>query len=208
MDDQDYPDDKDIIAGLKRGDRWSEDDLVLKYRNRLLLYLERARNVPWADAQDLLQIVFGRILSNPELIRPGTDRLDRFLFTACKNAAIDYHRHRKTEQEHFAEIVEELSNRGEISDPTLDSPNAFPQPHIVLLRQSRSGLDRQKRQVLTMWTEGLPDKEVAEILSENEGTIRQRRRRALEEVRERYLNQLNNQPLDSQEKIRRKLKLD
>ncbi len=208
MDDQDYPGDKDLIAGLIQGDRQSADNLVRKYQGRLLVFLEHRMNLPLDVAQELLQKIFAKLIINPSIIRPGTDRLDRFFFVACKNAAIDHHRKRKREEEQFADVVEELLSAGEIHDPWVASPVVFPEPHIVLLRQSLSGLDQKKRQVLRMFAERVPDKEVARILDEDEGTIRQRRSRALADVRERYLNQLNNQPPDVQEKIRKKLKLD
>lgn len=153
MDNEDHPGDKDIIAGLIRGDRLSADNLVRKYQHRLRAFLEHGMHLPWDVGQELLQDVFYRIISKPGVIRPGTDRLDRFLFVACKNAAIDWHRKRKKEKEYFAEVVEELLSGGEIHDPSVESPSTFPEPHIVLLKQSLSGLDQQKRQVLRMSAE-------------------------------------------------------
>jgi RNA polymerase sigma factor (sigma-70 family) len=208
MDSQDHSDDKDIIAGLRRFDRGSGDELVRKYHKRLLVFIERRHDVPRDFAQEITQKVFCKIVENPALIRVGTDRLDGLLYTACKNSAIDWHRTRKTEQEHLAQVVEELRSQGEIYDPWEELPKTFPPPHIVLLRQSLSGLDRKKREVLTMWAEGLRDSEVAKIVGDEEGTIRQRRKRALEEVGKRYLNQLENQPAHIKTAIRKKLRLE
>lgn len=208
MGDEDHSDDKSIIDGLRRGDQWSTDDFVNKYKNRLLLFLEHRMKVPWDVAQDLLNEVFYEVASNPEVIRPGTDKLDRFLYTVCRNSAIDWHRKIKSEKEHFAEVMRELLSEGEVSNPWVESRAEFPESHIVLLRQSLSGLDRKKRVVLTMWAEGEPDRKIAEALREKEGTIRQIRKRALVEVGERYLNQLDNKSPQDQATIRKKLKLD
>jgi RNA polymerase sigma factor (sigma-70 family) len=211
MSDEGPPDDKAIIIGLQHGDRRSANHLVLKYYKQLLLFLEHRMKAPRDIAEELVDDVFAKIFYNPALIRPGTERLGPFLYVVCRNAAIDWHRKRKKEEEmeqDFTQVVMDLLKRGEISSPWMESPTVFPERHIVLLRQSLSGLDRNSRLVLKLWAEGVPDRQVAGTLQENEGTIRQRRKRALEGVRERYLSQLDHEPAEIQAKIRKKLKLD
>lgn len=203
-----YPDDVQIIAGLRKGEERSATDLVLKYQKQLRAFLQYGMSVPGDQADEILNLeIFYKIIRKPSLIRTGTDQLRPLLYESCRNAAIDWHRKRKRDGEAFSEVVNELLEQGEICDPRVEPPSRFPEAHILLLIQSLSGLDQIYRETLEMVVHRCSYKEIAEMLGEKEGTIRQRYSRGLEYLRERYLNLLKNQPPEIQAKIKRKLGL-
>jgi RNA polymerase sigma factor (sigma-70 family) len=204
------PDDKEIISGLQRGDQRSGTDLILRYQKELLAYLEFGMHVPKSNAEEIMNDKFYEIIRNPGFIKPGVTSLRPLLYKSCQNAARDWHRKETRQEKAFANVAQELVAEDELRKQAaihhleFDASNSELDIEKDLLMQSLSGLDQMYRDTLTLKASGMSYQDIAESLKEKEGTIRQRHKRGLEYLTERFLFLLDNQSSQIRAKIRKK----
>ena len=123
------------------------------------------------DADDLVQIALERALTRIEQWQPGT-RLDSWMFRIMQNAWIDEVRARERRGQTF--VAEEQGEN--VGTSTTDA-----QIDAIAVRRAVAQLNDDQRAVVGLvLVEGLPYKEVADVLGVPIGTVTSRLARARE----------------------------
>jgi RNA polymerase sigma-70 factor (ECF subfamily) len=131
-------------------------------------------------ARDVVQHAFLRLCDqSPEKLQ---DRVGAWLFTVCRNRAVDWAR----SQRRIASLDgQDLPERaGQEVDPALAAER-----HDLFrrLNQVVAQLPYNQREAVTLWTEGLSYREIAGILDTSEGNVRVLVHRAFKTVRQHPL---------------------
>lgn len=164
-------------------------DIVLAaldaFECRLLRYAQRLLRDEHA-ARDTVQHTFLKLLdANLDEVEP---RMGQWLFTVCRNRAMDVlrQRHRESspalENGHHASPKREGVNgihadkecRGEIATDFEDNPAARAEQADLHahVQKAMADLPASAREPLALWAEGFTYCEIAEILQQNESTLR------------------------------------
>jgi RNA polymerase sigma-70 factor (ECF subfamily) len=160
-----------LIEKAKRGDRASQETLVMRYERRVYaLVLSMVRNSE--DARDLVQETFVKALTN----------LHRFDFSAtfpawlmriAANGAKDFLRRRGRESRIFAYETEDMSveDFGTVKGRAEAALSARIDSAVV--ERCMAGLDPRYASVLTLrYRDGYAYKEIGDILSIPMGTVK------------------------------------
>ena len=150
--------------------------LVEQYETRLTRFAARITGDE-ETARDVVQHAFLRLCDRPP--DPSCRRIDQWLFTVCRNRAVDLLRSRR--------------RTGTMGDPetTPDKTSKEPDPAVTAerndlyeqLRQLIAGLPGGQREVVDLWAEGFSYREIAQITDRNEVTVRVKVHRALKHLR-------------------------
>lgn len=90
------------------------ETIYREYRGRVLAYTS-ARVRSRADAEDLCEDVFERVLTRLDTFDPGKSSIGTWIYTITRNCVIDYHRRQRP----TAELTDDLRQDGEVDDALL-----------------------------------------------------------------------------------------
>jgi RNA polymerase sigma factor (sigma-70 family) len=162
---------------------------LLRYAQRLLGELDESR--------DVVQFVFLRLCDqSPEKIG---DRLAQWLYTVCRNRALDILRASGREKSNGHASGTGVAVGREANHGKLGLPCGHPQPPSretdpadsaeqaelhALLRLLVAALPGGQREAIDLWSDGFSYQQIAEITSQKEGHIRVLVHRGLKALRE------------------------
>lgn len=167
--------DGELVRKVQGGHRPSFNQLVLKYRNRVLGIAARMLG-DRAEAEDLAQDVFVKAYhALPDF--HGEALFSTWLYRITANSCLN-HRKKQTRERRLTEVVDDL-------EPLRCDPSANPHSLLerkqlqALLEKAIAGLPEERRMVLILRDiEGLSYEEIAESLGLELGTVRSRLHRA------------------------------
>lgn len=174
--------DGDLVRLAREGDRPSFNQLVLKYRNRVVGIAARML-ADRAEAEDLAQDVFVKVYHSLRDFN-GDALFSTWLYRIAVNHCFNRKRKRKRERE-VIELADEVAPG--------DSTHAAA-PHTLFERKQLTlQLERAIREIREEWrivlilrdVEGLSYEEIAACLKVELGTVRSRLHRARAEVQEK-----------------------
>lgn len=138
----------------------------------------RARVQSRADAEDLVSLVFHRVLEKLHQFDPARGSVRTWVLAMAKNAIIDHHRRRRTPA--AVDDIEEVVVDGGLTPLELLE-------HEQHARVARELLARQPAEIREMFAlrfgDGLRYREIAELLGLSEAAVKQRFSRTLRELR-------------------------
>jgi RNA polymerase sigma factor (sigma-70 family) len=172
---------------LEQDQRISE--VVKREQSRLLNFIRRRVPDP-ADAEDVLQEVFYRLVEANRLLMP-IEHITGWLFQVARNRITDLFR--KKQPETFSDIAIANENGGELQfEDLLPSPDAGPEAEYarkLLLEELRRAIDElpkdQREVFVANEFEGRSFKQLAEQTGVNLNTLLARKRYAVLHLRER-----------------------
>jgi RNA polymerase sigma factor (sigma-70 family) len=172
---------------LEQDQRISE--VVKREQSRLLNFIRRRVPDP-ADAEDVLQEVFYRLVEANRLLMP-IEHITGWLFQVARNRITDLFR--KKQPETFSDIAIADENGGELQfEDLLPSPDAGPEAEYarkLLLEELRRAIDElpkdQREVFVANEFEGRSFKQLAEQTGVNLNTLLARKRYAVLHLRER-----------------------
>ena len=172
---------------LEQDQRISE--VVKRERSRLLNFIRRRVPDP-ADAEDVLQEVFYRLVEANRLLMP-IEHITGWLFQVARNRITDLFR--KKQPETFSNLAIAYQNGEELQfEDLLPSPHGGPEAEYARkllleeLRRAIDGLPKEQREVFVANEfEGHSFKQLAEQTGVNVNTLLARKRYAVLHLRER-----------------------
>lgn len=183
--------DKELIQRIQGGDRLAFDQMVLKYRNRVMGIATRML-VDRGEAEDLAQDVFVKVYRGlPEF--QGESLFSTWLFRITANSCLNRRRRRRS-----GPPVSDGAGDPELaaSDPSSEPHHLLEQKELkIVLEKSIQSLPEEQRIVLMLRDmEGLSYEEIAESLGLELGTVRSRLHRARLQIQARIREKF---PVDS-----------
>jgi len=164
-----------------------------QFEGRLLRYAQRLLGGCHAggtsdEARDVVQFVFLRLCDqSPD---KNGDRLAQWLYTVCRNRALDVLRAsgREKANGHGGWAVPTKEKEGGHSPPygrESDPADSAEEAELhALLRMLVAALPSSQREAIDLWSDGFSYQQIAEITSQKEGTIRVLVHRGLKAIRE------------------------
>jgi RNA polymerase sigma-70 factor (ECF subfamily) len=178
--------DEELIAAYRHGDAGAFELLLRRHRAPLFTFLVRMLGDK-ERAEDLAQETFLRIVKGAQAWEQRA-RFQTWLFTIARNLCVDASRRdrfRRTESldaqgpDDEPAMVDSVA--GHEIDPARGAQSAQLRP---LLQKALLGLPSEQREVFILREQtGVAFKEIAEILSVNENTVKSRMRYAIEGLR-------------------------
>jgi RNA polymerase sigma-70 factor, ECF subfamily len=174
--------DRELVQKAREGDRSAFNQLVLKYRNRVMGIATRMVG-DRTDAEDLAQDVFVRVFHGLEAFQ-GDALFSTWLYRIVANSCLNQ-RKKRSLRTRVHESLEATK---------LILPDSSSNPHILLERKELrayvekaiQALPREQKMVLVLRDiEGLSYEEIADCLELEIGTVRSRLHRARLHVQER-----------------------
>ncbi len=149
--------------------------LLEQYESRLLRYAARMLRDE-DSARDVVQHVFLRLCERGPDETEG--RAAQWLFTVCRNRAIDVLRKRKRTTQ-YEEGAVECQTGHELG------PASAAERHDLYIQLNRlvATLPEAQREALDLWSEGFSYREISDITGEGEGKLRVLVHRALKKLR-------------------------
>ncbi len=155
------------------------------HRDWVLVVLEEyeARLVGYATrlvgddhlARDVVQHVFMRLCDQSRPKLQGHEAA--WLFTVCRNRAIDLLRSRRP-----AESLSESDSRAQSKEP--DPADVAAREDLVsCVRMHFASLPSRQREAIELWAEGLRYREIADVMDQTEGNVRVLVHRGLKQLR-------------------------
>lgn len=171
--------DEVLMAAYRAGDRGAFDALFSRYAPRLRQTLGRRIN-RGEDVADLVQQTFLQLHRARADFREGA-KLRPWLYTIALNLARQYFR-RKGRRPETGLGEFEPPERGQQGDPE--------RPAVAReLREALATLPEAQREVIELhWFEGLPFKEVAQVVGASESAVKVRAHRGYEKLRTRLVD--------------------
>ena len=172
-------DDSDLLRLIRKAQQYDGQALSvlceLFFEDVYSYFHYRARDA--ADAQDLTNDVFLRLVESIRSFEPARGAFRTWIFSIAHHRLVDYRR-RQAVRDHEP-LTEALGN----SD---DHPSAQAEARLTRqrLRRALDDLTEDQRQVIVLkFIEGLSNAEVAQILRKSEGAINALQYRALRALR-------------------------
>lgn len=171
-------DEQDLIAGLRRGDHQAQAALLDLYGEPLLRFLVAVCHVNIVEAEDLAVEALYRAIERIDAFtdRPGASRkaFRNWLFTIARNLWRDQLRRDKR-----LVFIDDPSHLKAFPVNNEQSDNSRV---IQVVREALKTLPSSQRETLLLHYGGLQLREVADILGEPAGTVRQWKRRGIAEL--------------------------
>ncbi len=167
--------DQELIQSIQRGDRLAFNQLVLKYRNRVMGVATRMLG-DRGEAEDLAQDVFVKVYrALPDF--QGASLFSTWLYRITANSCLNQRRRRRPETQ-----ISDGADDPELtlSDPSSDPHYLLEQKELkIVLEKTIQSLPEEQRIVLILRDiEGLSYEAVAASLGLELGTVRSRLHRA------------------------------
>ncbi len=196
-----------LLRGIRRGDTEAWEQLIDRYRGRLLSFA-RSRVKRDADAEDILQDAFVNFLRGLDSFREESS-LETYLFTIVRRRIIDHYRGRKV----GVSLLDDLSAGGgegeRVGGREMHSPDPSASTYVRRDEQAdlrRRALSRAIREMVDAYREApdfeelkviellfychLPNREIARITGVDANRIAGIKHRALGRVRQRVGREL------------------
>ncbi|MBI2347253.1 MAG: sigma-70 family RNA polymerase sigma factor [Deltaproteobacteria bacterium] len=167
--------DKELVQRIQNGDRPAFNQLVLKYRNRVMGIAARMLG-DRGEAEELAQDVFVKVYRALGDFQ-GAALFSTWLFRVTVNSCLNHRRKRRAE-------VRILDGAGDaalaVADPSSNPHQLLEQKELrIALEKSIQSLPEEQRIVLILRdVEGLSYEEIADSLELELGTVRSRLHRA------------------------------
>ena len=169
------------MTPLGRGDQRVFDELYRRYSEKLLHYLYRMLNYDEPRAQDLLQDLFVKVVEKPHLFDPKR-KFSTWLFAVASNMVKNEYRSRQVRS--VMTYPEDLSS---IEIPTEELEEALNRTHFGRCLQAElQYLSEAHREVFILrYQEGMSLREISEVMTCSEGTVKSRLYYALRNLAQR-----------------------
>ena len=129
-------------------------------------------------ARDAVQHTFMKLCQQP--LESVAEKVAPWLFTVCRNRILDQTRsHQRREKQSSGETEFDFPD-SRMTDPAAQIEKADLLDWIAHLI---TRLPDAQRQVVELWSHGLPHKEIAKIVGENPGAVRVKLHRAIKQLR-------------------------
>jgi RNA polymerase sigma-70 factor (ECF subfamily) len=178
--------DEELLADFQQGDAGAFERLLARHRAPLYTFLVRMVG-DREKAEDLAQETFLRIVKGAQAWEQRS-RFQSWMYAIARNLCADLARRdrfRKTDSldaepvDGGASIADGLADPGPLPDRAAESERVRP-----LLQKALISLPADQREVFVLRElAGLPFREIAEIVSANENTVKSRMRYALVALR-------------------------
>jgi len=162
-----------------------------EFERRLVRYAQRLDGNE-EEARDVVQFVFLRLCDEqPEKIG---ERLGQWLFTVCRNRAMDILRTSGREK-----VNGKANHQPEASSREADPAETIEQTDLhAVLRQVLDRLPASQREAIDLWAEGFSYRDISGILQCEEGNVRVLVHRGLKAVKEHpRVTELMDEPRES-----------
>lgn len=164
---------------IKRGDVHLMGTLFERYGQRMFTYFLRNTGSR-ADSEDLLQLLFERMLRYRETYRAEA-KFTTWMYQVASNLRADYYKDRNKEVDKMKAFKMERDDPPKSRMSELTDETSIKQD---ILKRALSQLPDDQREVLVLGKyEGLRYKEVGRILGCSEGAVKVRIYRAMNELR-------------------------
>ena len=169
------------FASLKQGDEAAQLSFVRKFAPCIKGLVKKRFGLLDVDAEDVVAETLYKVIKNIHKFDPGRGaKFSTWVFQITVNTARDWCR-KNSEHSCLVHDVEHLS----IDPDTAQSKEELTEDGR-LMRDAMSKLDEIDRQILEWFTHGVPLVQIAKYLGLQEGTVRQRKRRALQKLKTIY----------------------
>lgn len=134
-----------------------------------------------ALSEDLVQTVFMRILRYRHRFK-GDGTFKAWMFHIARNINIDYYKKKRIK---YTEDIDNWKDR--LKEEHISSQEMIKKEELDLLQSALQKLDPDKREILVLSKlQGMPYKEIAEILGSTEGAVKVKVYRALQALKKMY----------------------
>ena len=177
--------DEELLAEFQQGDAGAFERLLRRHRGPLYTFFVRMLG-DRARAEDLAQETFLRIVKGAASWEHRA-RFQTWLYTIARNLCVDSTRRERfrradsldAQEGEDGPLVDAVPSDGAMPDRAAQSVRLRP-----LLQRALLALPPEQREVFVLREQaGLPFKEIAELVSANENTVKSRMRYALEGLR-------------------------
>ena len=177
--------DEELLAEFQQGDAGAFERLLRRHRGPLYTFFVRMLG-DRARAEDLAQETFLRIVKGAASWEHRA-RFQTWLYTIARNLCVDSTRRERFRRADSLDaqdgedgpLVDAVPSDGAMPDRAAQSVRLRP-----LLQRALLALPPEQREVFVLREQaGLPFKEIAELVSANENTVKSRMRYALEGLR-------------------------
>ncbi|MEC9093933.1 MAG: sigma-70 family RNA polymerase sigma factor [Planctomycetota bacterium] len=152
-------------------------ETLQQYERQLLRYATRLLGGDEEGAQDIVQHAFLKLCQQDQNEISG--RIAPWLYLVCRNKVLDQIRKQKRMEPTNPD--RERSIEGRETDP---SQSAEKQDFVSLLRRLIGQLPDNQREVIDLWSHGLPYSEIASVIKKNESTVRVQVHRAIQKLKQ------------------------
>lgn len=187
MDPRDALSDEELLRRFNQGDELAFERLVHRYEQPLFNFILRSTRDP-DQAAELLQEVFLKVVQKSGEFQHQS-KVSTWLYTIARNLCIDtsrkmvFRRHRSldapgTNNEDDAALVERVASPGTATDRS-----AIGKDLGLRIEEAVEALPEEQREVFLMRElQGMPFKDIADVLCIPENTVKSRMRYALERL--------------------------
>jgi len=182
------PSDRDLIARVRDGDQGAFETLFTEHYAALCDFVRSLVGTPDV-AEDVVQTAFLGIWSRRQTWNPS-DGARAYLFTACRNGALDHLRHQQVVARKATQIV--VAARAEVAE-RLEFPGAALEAeelHAQLSRAVDALPERRRLVVILRWHHQLTNAEIARVLGISEKGVETQFGRALAALRKRFVRSI------------------
>ena len=187
MDPRDALSDEELLRRFNQGDETAFERLVRRYEQALFNFILRSTRDP-DQAAELLQEVFLKVVQKSGEFQHHS-KVSTWLYTIARNLCIDtsrkmvFRRHRSLDAPSGAEedggLIERVASPGTATDRSVIAKDV-----AARIGEAVDALPEEQREVFLMRElQGMPFKEIADVLSIPENTVKSRMRYALEKLR-------------------------
>jgi RNA polymerase sigma-70 factor (ECF subfamily) len=186
MDPRDALSDEELLRRFNQGDETAFERLVHRYEQALFNFILRSTRDP-DQAAELLQEVFLKVVQKSGEFQHQS-KVSTWLYTIARNLCIDtsrkmvFRRHRSLDApagtEDDAALVDRIASPGTATDRS-----AIGKDVGLRIEEAVDALPEEQREVFLMRElQGMPFKEIADVLGIPENTVKSRMRYALERL--------------------------
>lgn len=163
--------DEQLMSYLEKGDKSAFDEIYFRYAKIMLSYFRR---MLWNDqekAEDFVHDLFAKIIKKPESFDAGRS-FKTWFFSVANNMCKNEYKKQEVRKGTFNGLDESFSVRDHQTDVMSEVQDQF---FGKAFEHHLEKLDTKHSEVFKLrHLEGLSIKEIAEVLSANEGTIKSR----------------------------------
>jgi RNA polymerase sigma factor (sigma-70 family) len=173
--------DEELIKGLKQGNEASRSAFLKSYGPCLKYFIMKKFHLLEPDAEDIVSETFYKVVVNVQKyqVEKGA-KFSTWVFGIAVRIATDWLR-KNINYQQMIHGIERIA-----VDPADSSPEEQISKAGLLMREALSCLDPIDRQILEWHTHDVKLSEIANYLSMKQGTVRQRKLRALKKLKEIY----------------------
>lgn len=162
--------DEQLMLALKQGEKLAFNELYLRYSDKLYGYLLKMLWYNEVRAQDLLQDVFTKIITQPHLFDTNRN-FKTWVYTIAANLCKNEFKRNEVRKG----TVNGVENQVAISSDTNVEKEVHERHFREALDEALLKLDNKHREAFVLkHIDGLSIKEIADITGANEGTVKSR----------------------------------